>query len=147
MNYFDWAVVGLIDTLTASPYEMIPLEQLLDNESDLIIESLTHSPESPTTEDVIVFVCTVKNVGDSSAESSTVEFRIGGEGPSSSSNWQHYWFAVPSLDIGESFAISRSAQLRAQRYGNTAIADIFNVVVESDETNNIKRDSYTVSIP
>jgi len=46
---------------------------------DLIIESFTHSPMSPTSEDMITFTAVVKNVGGSEAAPSTLNFRIGGE--------------------------------------------------------------------
>ena len=48
---------------------------------DLIIESLTHSPANPDTDDLITFKAVVKNIGTVQAGKSTLEFRIGGEAP------------------------------------------------------------------
>ena len=46
---------------------------------DLIIESLTHSPETPTTADTITFTAAVKNIGGGKAGHSTLALKVGGE--------------------------------------------------------------------
>jgi CARDB protein len=109
--------------------------------SDLIVESLTHTPASPTTADMITFTAVVKNVGSAGAGASTLELRIGGETPGAPQTQ----LAVPALGPGQSFTAQRQLQLSAGNYRNTATADVTNVVAESDETNNVKTDDYTVT--
>ena len=105
---------------------------------DLIVESLTHSPANPTTADTITFTAVVKNVGTAAAGASTLEFRVGGEFP-------YPTYPVPALTPGASHTVQRQEVLPAQSYLNTATADINDEVTESDETNNQKTDSYTVT--
>jgi len=121
------------DTRDSSPEE--PREK-----PDLIIESLTHSPANPVTGEVITFKAVVKNIGLAESGKSTLEFRIGGEtsGPENR-------FDVPSLATGKTFTETRQSSFNeAKNYGNTAIADIFDVVDEADEDNNKKIDTYSV---
>jgi len=105
---------------------------------DLIVESLTHSPVNPTTADTITFTAVVKNVGSAAAGASTLEFRVGGEFP-------YPTYPVPALAPGASHTVQRQEVLSAQSYLNTATADINDEVTESNETNNQKTDSYTVT--
>jgi uncharacterized protein YjbI with pentapeptide repeats len=108
---------------------------------DLVVESLTHSPLTPTTADLITFTAVVKNVGAGPAGASTLLFKIGGETPGSPQTL----FQVPPLAAGQSFTVQRQMTLTAQNYRNTAIADdVNNAVVESNESNNEKTDDYTV---
>jgi hypothetical protein len=88
---------------------------------DLRIESLTHSPEIPTTEDTITFTAVVKNIGLRTAGSSTLALKVGGE-------------TFETLSV-------------AQRYRNTATADFKDQVRESNENNNQKIDEYRVVLP
>ena len=109
--------------------------------TDLIVSSLMHSPASPTTTDVITFTAVVKNVGTATAPESTLMFKTGGETPGMASTL----FAVPALAPGETFTVQRQATLIAQNYINTATADYFDAVAETNETNNTTTDSYTVT--
>ena len=109
---------------------------------DLIIESLTHSPQNPETGELITFKVIVKNIGFAEAEKSTLEFRIGGE-----SSGPENRFDVPALAPGKTFTHSRQASFdEVKNYGNTAIADVFDVISELDEGNNKKIDTYLVDI-
>src|SRR5439155_15804126 len=110
-------------------------------QADLIVESLTHTPASPTTRDAIRFTAVVKNAGTASAGASTLELRVGGETPGASSTQ----LAVPVLAPGATYTAERQLQLAAGPYRTTATADVANVVTESDETNNVKTDDYTVT--
>jgi hypothetical protein len=85
-NYFN----GAMDEFAVSNRALSPLEiqrhylnGLLGNGyeayPDLILESLTHNPANPTTADEITFTAVVKNIGNSSAGSSTLMFKIGGK--------------------------------------------------------------------
>jgi len=110
---------------------------------DLIIESLTHSPANPVTGEKITFKAVVKNEGLVESGKSTLEFRIGGESPGPENR-----FNVPSLAPGKTYTETRYSIFdEAKNYGNTAIADIFNVVEEIDEDNNKKIDAYSVIEP
>jgi hypothetical protein len=105
---------------------------------DLIIESLTHSPASPTTLNTISFAAVVKNVGNAQAGTSTLNLKVGGETFGQD-------FAIPGLAPGESFTVQRQALLEvAQNYRNTGMADSNNQVTELREDNNQKTDDYTV---
>lgn len=109
---------------------------------DLIIESLTHSPANPDTNEIITFKAVVKNIGFVESNKSTLEFRIGGETPGPENR-----FDVPALAPGKTFTETRQSSFSdAKNYGNTAIADIFDDVDELDEDNNKKTDSYSVSV-
>lgn len=109
--------------------------------ADLIVESLTHSPETPTTTDTITFTAMVKNVGGGWAGYSILNFRVGGETFGVN-------FTIPMLGPGESFTVERQEVLDvAQNYRNTVTADIGNNVCEGNEDNNVKTDDYTVVSP
>lgn len=106
---------------------------------DLVVFSLTHSPASPTTVDLITFTAVVKNIGTGSAGASTLSFRIGGESSPPT-------FSVPALAPGAIHTVQRQLVLgTAQNYMNTAIADVDNDVTESNEANNQTTDTFTVS--
>jgi V8-like Glu-specific endopeptidase len=108
---------------------------------DLTIETLTHTPGTPTTADEITFVAVVKNVGAGSAGPSTLSFRIGGESSPPT-------FSVPNLAPGEAYTVQRRLTLGvAQNYLNTVIVDVNNDVPESNEANNKQTDRYTVVEP
>ncbi|MBA7691829.1 hypothetical protein ES703_100384 [subsurface metagenome] len=108
---------------------------------DLIIMSLTHSPETPTTADTITFTVAVKNIGSGKAGRSTLALKVGGETVPKI-------YSVPALEPGERYRVQRRSALSvSQRYRNTATADIKNEVRESDETNNQKTDDYRVVPP
>ncbi|MFQ5350301.1 MAG: CARDB domain-containing protein [Thermoanaerobaculia bacterium] len=109
---------------------------------DLVIDSITHDPASPDTEDTIEFTAVVKNIGFQSAGTSTLSFKIGGESPSD----PDALFAVPSLVPGATATFTRNEGLSvAQNYLNTAVADFNDDVAEVDEGNNTATDSYTVT--
>ncbi len=106
---------------------------------DLVVFSLTHSPASPTTVDLITFTAVVKNIGTGSAGASTLSFQIGGESSPPT-------FSVPVLAPGATHTVQRQLVLGvAQNYINTAIADVNNDVTESNEANNQSTDTFSVS--
>lgn len=108
---------------------------------DLIVESLTHTPENPTTSDLITFVAVVRNVGDDVAGGSILNFRVGGETYGQN-------FKTPPLNPGETFTATRQMVLGvAQNYRVTATTDSGNAVAESDESNNVTIDVFTVTAP
>ncbi|MCJ7688023.1 MAG: hypothetical protein MUO60_01650 [Clostridiaceae bacterium] len=106
---------------------------------DLVVFSLTHSPASPTTVDLITFTAVVKNIGTGSAGASTLSLQIGGESSPPT-------FSVPALAPGATYTVQRQLVLGlAQGYTSTAIADVDNDVTESDEANNQTTDTFSVS--
>jgi len=107
---------------------------------DLIVESLTHAPANPTTASTITVTAVVKNVGGASAGASTLELR-GDEAPGAPQTQ----VAVPELASAQTFTAQRQLQLTVGNHRSTATADVANAVAESDETNNVKTDDYTVT--
>jgi hypothetical protein len=106
---------------------------------DLVVLSLTHSPASPTTVDLITFTAVVKNIGTGSAGASTLSFQIGGESSPPT-------FSVPALAPGATYTVQRQLVLGiAQNYITTATADVDNDVTESNEANNQRTDTFSVS--
>jgi len=105
---------------------------------DLIIQSLTHAPENPSNLDLITFTAVVKNAGSSSAGSSTLQLKIGGESSPPT-------YAIPALDPEETHQIQRQETLSTVGdYIITATADINSEVAEADETNNLETDTVSV---
>ncbi|MFT5113413.1 MAG: hypothetical protein ACI8XU_000661 [Kiritimatiellia bacterium] len=111
----------------------------ISDPADLVVSSLTHSPTSADSNDLITFTAVVLNQGEESAPASELELRIGDETPSEAIH-----FTIPILAGGDDYSITRETTLSAQSYLNTATADIHNVVVESNEANNVATESYTV---
>ena len=107
---------------------------------DLIIDSITHSPTNPSASDLITFTAVVRNVGSGFAGASTLSFRIGGELPTD----PNALFSVPGLNPDDTSAFQRQEMLSAGNFINTAVADLFDDVVETDESNNQATDTYTV---
>lgn len=106
---------------------------------DLVVESFLHLPYYPTTKDQITFSALVRNVGCGVANPSKLAIRVGGETVGQ-------LYSIPALGADEGYIVHRQEILNvAQNYMNTAIADYSNDVDESDETNNRKTDSYTVT--
>lgn len=110
---------------------------------DLEVSSLTHSPANPTTADLITFTAVVKNLGPGPSRATTLDFRIGDETSGAATR-----FPVPALASGATFPVVRQQTLTvAQGYQNTAVADVNNDVPETNETNNMAADAYTVVEP
>lgn len=108
---------------------------------DLIVHELTHSPESPTTKDKITFTAVVKNIGNEEAEASTLGLKVGGETYPAE-------YTIPALKPGRTHSAEREMGLSvAQRYRNTATADLKDDVDERNERNNQKTEDYTVRTP
>jgi len=102
-----------------------------------LVVALSHAPANPTAADLMSFEAVVSNIGDTPAGSSVLSFRIGGETVAAT-------FDTPALAVGESFTATRRTVLRQLSYGNTAIADVTNVVVESNEGDNSATDFFRV---
>ena len=108
---------------------------------DLVVSSLTHAPEEPTSAEPITLTAVVTNIGDANAAASELSFKVGGE-------TFPPVYAIPALAPGASFTVERIVDsLIPQNYLNTATADVNNAVAESNEDNNVTTDSYTVTDP
>ena len=103
---------------------------------DLTISLLTYYPENPTTSDTIEFWTRVKNIGGETAGESVLQNQIGSE---------IEYINIPELLPNQVLTIVREKQLSAQNYRITAIADVYNNVIESNEDNNEEILDLTVS--
>ncbi len=97
---------------------------------DLIIESITWSPESPSKGDTVTFSVTVKNQGNNRASPSRVDFYIDGSSRGSQE--------VPEIDAGATATKPFTWIAQAGSHAIKAVADGINYITESDETNNEK---------
>jgi subtilase family serine protease len=105
---------------------------------DLIVQSLTHSPASPSNIENITITAIVKNNGDANAGASTLEIKVGTEATPPT-------YAIPALAPGVTHQIQRQLTLGTPNtYTVTAKADVNSAVTESNETNNTASDSITV---
>ena len=129
------ATSGLLAPATSAPFNVISMLP------DLVVESLTHSPSTPTTADTITFTAVVKNNGTGDAAASTLLFTVGGETPKAPQTL----YQVPALAPGGSFSVERQLSLEAANYSNTATADFAGQIAETNESNNTTTDSYTVT--
>lgn len=104
---------------------------------DLVVSSLTHSPAGPTTDDPVTITAVVRNDGSVSAVASVLSLTLAGETTNHN---------VPSLAPAETYQVQRSeGSLIAGNYTVTAIADVTQTVEESDETDNQRTHSFTVT--
>ncbi len=106
---------------------------------DLIIQTITWSPESPTESDNVTFTVTIKNQGSGRADSSRVAYYIEG----SPAVYQD----VQEINAGALVTKTFTWTARAGSHEIKAIADSNNVVTESDETNNERTVTFSVSLP
>ena len=87
----------------------------------------------------MTFTATVTNEGTGTAAASVLTLAVGGESTPQS-------FNISSLAPGASQTVTRTETLDvAQAYMNTATADANGDVAESDETNNVTTDTFTVT--
>src|SRR2546425_963290 len=107
--------------------------------ADLVVDSVSHSPEQPTSLDSITVTAWVRNGTPVAASAFDVAFAIGG-GPSPA-------VALGGLSGNASAAVSVTIGPRAAgTYEDTVTVDATNAVVEVNETNNsLTSAAYTVS--
>jgi len=106
---------------------------------DVVVESLTWSPENPSIRDEVTFTVTIKNQGTSTARYSSVDLFIDG-----SSRGRR---DVPRLDAGANVTRTFTWVVQAGPHTVRAVADVLNQVTESDETNNDKTVTYSTATP
>jgi len=106
---------------------------------DLVVNSLNHTPSDPTTVDTITITAVVKNIGEASASTSTLEIDVEGDAAT---------YKIPPLAPDETFEMERQLNLPVPNtYQVTATADLDDDIDESNENNNITTDSITVVEP
>ncbi len=120
-DYLDWVTESdeTNNEITATLPTMIP---------DLIISSITGSPENPSIEDTVTFTVTIKNQGNGKAGSSRVYFYV----DDSHLGYQD----VPELNVGASETKTFTWTAQAGLHDIKAVADHLDLIAESDETNN-----------
>jgi subtilase family serine protease len=105
---------------------------------DLVISRINYSPGAPKQNQEIIFWVYVKNIGTSTAESSKLRFKVGGESNPPLVN-------VPELTSGREFRYERKITLQgAATYWLTATADALHNVTESNDGNNRREERITV---
>lgn len=105
---------------------------------DLVISKINYSPGSPVEKDEITIWVFVKNIGKAAAGTSKVRFRIGGES-------HPPVMTVPALIPGKELRFTRKITFNKKgNYIVTAAADAENSIVESNESNNVKKKTITV---
>lgn len=104
---------------------------------DLIIETITWSPENPSIGDTVTFTVKVRNQGGGSASSSRVYFYIDG----SSKGYQE----IPEIDAGTTVTGNFNWKAEAGSHAVKAIVDKDNWIPESDENNNQTTVNYSAT--
>ena len=109
------------------------------NKPDLVVQSVSHSPASPTDVDAVTFTATVANVGQNKAPHAfAVRFDFG--------NGASEIVLTPSLAGGASVQVSSTPRtIAAGSYTATVTADYGDLINEGNETNNSATDAYTVT--
>lgn len=116
----------LTDTIEVSPLYI----------ADLIVETLSHSPMNPFTEDIVTLTAVVKNLGNLPATTSILALIIDSEITT---------FTLPVIEPDGIFEIQMDKNFpMAGTYLVTAVADSGGDVPELYEDNNTKEDSITV---
>jgi PKD repeat protein/subtilisin family serine protease len=105
---------------------------------DLVIQSVTYTPSSPTVGQLLTFQITVRNQGGSAAGAFYVRLSDGGG---------HQNASLGGLAAGASHTVSLSLPLTAASETFTVTADAFGQVNESDEANNAYQLTVTAATP
>jgi subtilase family serine protease len=106
---------------------------------DLVIETITWSPENPLIGNKVIFTATIKNQGSGQANYSHVAYYIDGTRQTSVS--------VDPLDPGAAVTKTFTWTAQAGSHAITAVADPLSHVNEGDETNNEKTVTYGTATP
>ncbi|MBC7099501.1 PKD domain-containing protein [Candidatus Bipolaricaulota bacterium] len=105
---------------------------------DLVVESVTYTPTSPTVGTTLTFQITVRNQGGASAGLFYVKL----EGLAGAQ-----YASVSSLPVGSRATVSLQLPLSAATETFTVTADATNRVAEADETNNTRQITVTAVLP
>jgi subtilase family serine protease len=108
-------------------------------DADLVVTGLTHSPSQPTSDEPVTVTAVVGNQALRGAGPSVLWIRLDTETTPVA-------FSVPALAGGQTFQVQRELGLLPPgSYVVTAIANATSTVTESDETNNQRTDSFSVT--
>jgi hypothetical protein len=103
---------------------------------DLVVDSLTHSPTSPTTVTAITATAIVKNNGNAPAGATYL---------SMNTKEKIEYFAIPALAVGATSSVTWNiGTLAAGTYQVVATADFYGTEAELNEWNNVKLESFNV---
>jgi|GEM_PF-1913312 len=106
---------------------------------DLRINTLGFVPVDPTNVDTITITSIVENIGNAAATTSTLEIDLDNEATPPT-------YEIPILAPMQTFQVQRHITLSTPgSYELKATADLLDVVVESNENNNISTDTITVA--
>ena len=132
-----------IDNISVTPVSVNSIKgktvPLSTHTPDLIIETITWSPENPLIGDTVIFTVTIKNQGSDTAGSSRVAYYID-DAPQTSD-------LVNPMDPGATASETFTWTAQAGSHAITAVADSSNEVTESDETNNEKTYAFSTLAP
>ena len=109
---------------------------------DLIVESITWTPPSPSIGDKVTFTVTIKNQGHGNSRSSTVNYYVDG------STRRLTGDRVDALAPGQSATAGFTWQAETGSHRFRAVADAYGVVTETDESNNeLETDYEATALP
>ncbi|MCX7911555.1 MAG: Ig-like domain-containing protein [Dehalococcoidales bacterium] len=107
---------------------------------DLIVSSITWSPQNPSKDDNVTFTATIKNQGQGRSDACQVGYAVGDDYRSV--------LTVDALDPGKSSNITFNWTMRSETdVPISVVVDPLNIVVEGDETNNSLTVSLSPSLP
>jgi PKD repeat protein/subtilisin family serine protease len=107
---------------------------------DLVVDSITYAPSTPTVGSAVNFTAVVRNQGNAAAGQFTVRLQGGGAYP-------YQDRTVSSLAAGASVTLTFSLTLSTSPETFTAIADVLGQVAESNEENNTRQVTITGIVP
>ena len=105
---------------------------------DLIIDEITWSPANPTENTTVIFTVTTKNQGGSKADLSHLAYYIGDSGQTP--------VHINQIITGDTSKRTFTWKAQAGTYVLKAVADEGNNVIESDESNNVRKAILTVPL-
>ncbi len=106
---------------------------------DLVIQSISWSPETPSRGDSVTFSVVIKNQGSSKAGFSRINFFIDGN----SRGYQD----IPIIEVGATITRTYSWAAAVGQHDITAIADVDGSVTESNESNNERTVTFSTLAP
>lgn len=144
MKYFKqraWSgvmafVCLLTGLITVFPVPAMNGQVIASTGPDLIVESISWSPESPSLRDTVTFTTTVRNQGDSQAPQSCIAYYIDDILISS--------VEVNVIAAGDTIINTFTWQATAGDHIIKAITDSENDIAESNEDNNVKVYAFSV---
>ncbi len=137
-----FALVGCQRRSVTGPSGIVapaPASQFMEGQPDLTISNASFSPGSRSSEDVITFQVSVRNVGLARAGASTLRLAIEGLP-------DPLEVSVPALGPDEEYRYEHDVAFNASStYVATVTADALGQQLETDETNNMLIKSFAVA--